>query len=197
MGTDITLRCECDAFVATIRDVDDPKANHVVCYCADCRAYARHLGQETRILDMQGGTDIVQVQPHQIEFVQGADRLAVVRMTRKGPFRWYAACCDTPVFNTLGTPKLPFAGVIVAATDAAPDALGPVRFRHKPEQATGPVPDAPHGIPRLILRNVAGMVRGRWSGRWRETPFFDVETGLAIAKPCTLTEAERAAAYDT
>ena len=190
-----SLSCGCGTVRGTLRDIGVPAANHVVCYCSDCRAYARHLGQEGRVLDAQGGTAIYQTHPDAVAIERGADRIAALRMTSKGPYRWYAACCDTPLCNTLSTPKLAFTGVIVAATDAPDGAFGPVRFRHKPEQARGPVPDAPNGIPRLVVRNVATMVRDRLNGRWRGTPFFDAETGRPIAEPRALTKEERRAAY--
>ena len=38
--------------------------------------------------------------PKFMTMTQGADRLTFLRMTEKGPLRWYASCCNTPIGNT-------------------------------------------------------------------------------------------------
>jgi hypothetical protein len=84
--------------------------NGVVCYCDDCQAFAHQLGRAD-LLDANGGSDIIQVAPASLKFVQGQHRIVGLRLTPDGLFRWYADCCRTPVGNTV-TPAIPFVGII-------------------------------------------------------------------------------------
>jgi hypothetical protein len=43
--------------------------------------------------------------------------LRLMRLSEKGLLRWYAGCCDTPLFNTMATPKVPFVGVLTDRLD--------------------------------------------------------------------------------
>ncbi|MFX6869136.1 DUF6151 family protein, partial [Acinetobacter baumannii] len=79
-------------------------------YCDDCQAFAHRLGRAD-LLNAQGGSDIVQVAPAALTFVKGQNRIAGMRLTPKGLFRWHTTCCNTPVGNTLG-PAIPFVGLI-------------------------------------------------------------------------------------
>ena len=195
MGHDIAVTCACGGFRAVIRDVSERTGNHAICYCVDCRAYARHLGQEARILDESGGTDLYQTQPWQVEIREGRDQLAVLQLARKGLYRWYARCCDTPICNTMGTPKLSFAGFTTANFDVSSDALGPVLLHYKADYATGPVPEDKGSMMRLMYRTMRNALRSRLNGKWRKTPFFDAATGRSIVKPHVLSDVERTAAY--
>ena len=196
MGREIGVACVCGSFRATIREASEKTDTHAVCYCVDCRAFARHLGQEARVLDASGGSELYQVQPWQVEIREGREHLKVLQLAPKGLYRWYAACCDTPVCNTIGTPKIPVASFVAANLDAPPDTLGPLVVRYKPDQATGPVPDDRGSTLRFAYRTARNGLRSRLSGKWRQTPFFDVETGRSVVKPHVLTAEERAAAYD-
>ncbi len=57
------------------------------------------------VLDERGGSQIIQVPPKNLTFTQGREVLASMRLTEKGLLRWYAGCCNTPIGNTLITPK--------------------------------------------------------------------------------------------
>jgi hypothetical protein len=89
--------------------------NRVVCYCDDCQAFAHQLDR-VDLLDAKGGSDIVQVAPASLTFVKGQDRIAGVRLTPKGLFRYHATCCNTPVGNTL-SPAIPFVGILAQVFD--------------------------------------------------------------------------------
>ncbi len=195
MADDITLTCRCGSFRAAIRGADGESGNHAMCYCVDCRAFIRHLGREAEFLDESGGTELYQTQPHRMTVVRGREHLAVLRLSEKGLHRWYARCCGTPVGNTMGTPKAAFVGVMVGAMAPVPDTLGPVVFRYRTDQATGPVAGDRGSIARFALRTLGRIARARLDGTWRETPFFDAATGRSVAEPHVLTEAERARAY--
>jgi hypothetical protein len=110
MSTLAELRCHCGELRGSVTDPSPRTVNRVVCYCDDCQAFAHQLGRAD-LLDARGGTDIVQVAPASLKFVQGQRRIVGLRLTSNGLFRWYASCCNTPVGNSLN-PAIPFVGII-------------------------------------------------------------------------------------
>lgn len=195
--TDIHLACQCGNVAGTVCGVTPASCNHLICYCEDCQAFARHLGQDASVLDPQGGSDIVQVSAGRVHFDQGAEQLAVLRLSPKGLFRWYAACCcNTPIANTLSTPAMPFAGLIHACLrqDELNDAAGSVRGAVHTEFARGDVVLPKASMPAAIWRFAKMMLRARWRGEHKRSPFFAAD-GKPVARPYVLSEAERQAAY--
>jgi hypothetical protein len=83
MFRNATLRCRCGTVQGLLADAAPEKVNRVVCYCADCQAFAHHLGRAD-LLDAHGGSDIVQVAPAALSFTQGAERIRGLRLTPKG-----------------------------------------------------------------------------------------------------------------
>ena len=134
--------------------------------------------------------------PSQVTLTAGADRPALVRLTEKGLYRWYAGCCRTPVANTI-SPKLPFVGVLrnfIAATDAELDArFGPAtgvqgRF------AVGGCPPGAHASASfaIIAASIGLLTSGYWAGGARPTPLFR-EDGTPVTQAYVLTMSEREA----
>ncbi|MEZ5702774.1 MAG: DUF6151 family protein [Burkholderiaceae bacterium] len=99
------LRCQCGTLQGRV--ALNGLSNQLVCYCRDCQAFARYLGDAERILDHQGGSTIVQVAPDRVEITQGHDQLAAMRLSPNGLLRWYAACCRTPWATPCPTAKGP------------------------------------------------------------------------------------------
>jgi hypothetical protein len=99
MSAQVELRCRCGEVRALVTGASRRTVNRVVCYCDDCQAFAHQLGRAD-LLDSQGGSDIVQVAPASLRFVQGQHRIVGLQLKPKGLFRWYANCCNTPVGNT-------------------------------------------------------------------------------------------------
>ena len=66
------FRCRCGEVRAIVSDASPRAANRVVCYCGDCQAFAHRLGRAD-LLDAHGGSDIGQVAPASLSFVQGQD----------------------------------------------------------------------------------------------------------------------------
>ena len=195
MSQDINLACECGSFKAVIHDASQQTGNHAVCYCIDCQAFPRHLGQADRILDKTGGTELYQTQPFQVEILEGKEHLAVLQLAEKGLYRWHTSCCNTPICNTMGTAKFSFVGFMVANMTGSTEAIGPVQFRYKINQALGPVDEASGSLVWFAFRTMRNALGSRINGKWKQTPFFDVASGRSVAKPYKLTEAERDAAY--
>ena len=126
MADQVELRCRCGEVRGLVTAASPRAVNRVVCYCDDCQAFAHQLGRAD-LLDPQGGSDIVQLAPASLTFLQGRHRIVGLRLGPKGLFRWYASCCNTPVGNTL-TPAIPFVGVVAQAFDQA-DGLWPTDRR--------------------------------------------------------------------
>jgi len=121
---------------------------------------------------------IFQTTADRIRIETGQDRLALMQLSPNGLFRWYAACCDTQMFNTLKSPRTGFAGIVVARL-ADPAPLGPVIG-----EGFVPGPDGKtrhrHVTP-TIWRFLKRSLAARLSGRWRQTPFFGAD-GNPVAK---------------
>lgn len=188
------LACRCGAVRGTV----DTAAPHerIVCYCADCQAYAHWLGRPGEDLDARGGTNALLTVPSAIRIDTGADRLAALRMTRRGPVRWYAACCNTPVANTGASPKAAYASLLAPSLGGAGPALdaafGPARLFGFVRNAKGEPKPPQTPFLGVLLRVVARSLRARLDGSSRRTPFFDVATGRPVAEPKVLAPDERA-----
>lgn len=196
----VALECQCGAMRGVASPVGPRHGMRVICYCDDCQAYARHLGAE-RVLDSLGGTDIFQMAPAQLSLSQGVEELRCLRLSGGGLLRWYAACCRTPVGNTLARPWPAFVGVPSAfmvhsdEANASERALGPVQAKLNARFARGEAPaDAhPKAPAGLILRTMYRIVRDSLKGKQRPTPFFS-SSGEPSVAPTVLTPEERAAA---
>ncbi len=186
-GTDLELRCRCGTLQGRIRGASRRTATRLVCYCDDCQRFATVLGVADKVLDAHGGTDVLHISPARIAITGGPDRVACLRLTPRGIFRWYAACCNTPIGNTLPTGKVPFLSLIRACLPCDAGTLdsvvGPVRARLQGRFAVGDTADlgihprAPLGIVILAARKTLGW----WlRGDQRRSPFFkDAKTPIS------------------
>lgn len=134
-----------------------------------------------------------QTSPDTIQFSSGAEHLAILRLSPKGPLRWYAACCNTPMFNTLSRPGLAFVTVLLSNTDD-PAVFGPVAAESFVPQAGG-APKHKNG-GRMVMGIMSRLAAARLSGRWKKTPFFDIATGEPRAPIHLIDKEERAALYN-
>jgi hypothetical protein len=188
------LQCQCGRVKGHLSHTAG--VNRCVCYCRDCQAFAHFLGKAGEILDAQGGTDVVQTRPATLEFTQGADALACMRLTPKGLLRWYAACCNTPIGNTVANYRVSFVGLVhscLEGTGASLDeSFGPIRARVNTQSATGAVPSGSGSMISAILPLIALLARPLIDGSYKRTPFFVVGTGTPIVTPKVLSRGERA-----
>jgi hypothetical protein len=196
MRNQIELRCRCGEVRAVVAGVSQRTVNRVVCYCDDCQAFAHQLGRAD-LLDAKGGSDIVQVAPSTLSFVQGQNRIAGLRLTPKGLFRWYASCCNTPVGNTL-SPSLPFVGIVAQALeggapgvdDMAGRPIGAILGKY----AVGEPPAGSTGLNLSLILRVVGKVLGWWlHGKTWPHPFFKRETREPIYPVTVLPREQREA----
>jgi hypothetical protein len=169
-------------------------SNRAICYCRDCQAFAHFLGRPTEILDERGGSDIVQILPKYLTFTQGTEALACMRLTPKGLFRWYAGCCNTPIGNTLGTPKVSFIGLLHSClqnpSQSLDESFGPVRAWVNANGAKGDPKPKVAGLGPSIFWFIGTTLKARINGDYRHTPFFRAETGALIVTPRVLSSEE-------
>ncbi|WP_235216134.1 DUF6151 family protein [Ruegeria halocynthiae] len=158
-------------------------------FCHDCRAAQLYFGQPD---PAPGPVDVLQTNPEEIKFDSGAEHLALMRLSPKGALRWYASCCNTPLATTSRTPKFPFAGFIVNRIPD-PSGLGPITTR-----GFVPRPNGKQSHEKLgpaIIGLLTRVAKSRLSGSWKDTPFFNPDTGKPVAEPIIPSKAERAALY--
>lgn len=191
------LQCRCGGLRGEL--AQPQLANHVICYCKDCQAFAHALGRPGEVLDAQGGSEVIQTLPAYVTFSQGAERLACLRLSEKGLLRWYAACCDTPIGNTLDRPQLSFVGLVHSCLHAPAAPLGsdipPLGTAVFTATARGEPKPKSYGMGRSMRWMLAAILKARLGGLWRKTPFFDVRSGRPIADPRVLSAEDRARVY--
>jgi hypothetical protein len=197
---DLSLSCGCGALRGALRGVVPARCNRLVCYCDDCQSFAWWLDRESDVLDAHGGTEILQTSPARLEIFEGRDRLACLRLTPKGLYRWYAKCCKTPLCNTAGA-GLPFVGVLLrnvaaSADDGRPsdEITGPVRGRVNARFARGDRAGldafdraAP---PGMLFRFVGMLLASRLRGDQKRSPLFDSMTRAPVVAPRVLSGEE-------
>lgn len=179
--------CACGELQGYVSPEALKTGTHIACYCADCRANEIY---HNRPDPAPGPVELYQIAPDGLHITQGAEHLSLLRLGPKGLFRWYAGCCGMPFANTLAKPGLPFAGVRTNLFDQ-PEIFGKITTRAfmprtgKPPRTTGALP--------MVYRLFTRMIASRLSGRWKETPFFDTDTGRPTSEPVVLSKAERLA----
>ncbi|WP_308917362.1 DUF6151 family protein [Jannaschia sp. LMIT008] len=185
MARDMHFACRCGALAGTLRDMEPSAFTHIRCHCRDCRAAYTHLGHAD-----PDAVGILQTSQDRVSIDRGGENLRVFRHSPRGALRWYATCCDTPLFYTPLKARLVHVGV---NADVLSDDDDPGRV-----QAEGYVPDGKggtrhKGAARMVGRMVPRMLSGNLSGSWRDTPFF-ADDGAPAVPPHVLTREQRAAA---
>lgn len=118
--------------------------------------------------------------------------MACMRLSPRGPLRFYAPCCGTPIATTMTGRTLPFAGMLAGLVVEA-ERLGPVRAH---VNITGPDGKVKHRNMGRMVRSILSNAIGAYLRREaRETPFFDADTGLPVVTPVVLDKARKAEVY--
>ena len=191
MGGQIEMRCRCGEVRGIVANPSPRTVNRVVCYCDDCQAFAHQLGRAD-LLNDKGGSDIVQIAPAALRFTKGQDRIAGLRLTPKGVYRWYTSCCNTPVGNTIG-PSVPFVGIFAQSFDPPrpDDFFGAPMGAIFGKFAVGEPPAGSTGLNLSLLLRAIGKVLGwRLGGKTWPHPFFAQDTRAPIY-PVTVISQER------
>lgn len=188
------LQCRCGTVKGWVKE--PRSANHSMCYCKDCQAFANFLGQDAQILDAQGGSDIIQVLPKNVSFTQGVEALACIRLTDKGMLRWYASCCNTPIGNTMANFKISFIGLVHNCLENSQtplqDSFGPIRVWANTQGAKGNPKPKSRGVGTILLWAVTNVLKARINGSYKQTAFFLKDKGTPIVNPRVLSSAELA-----
>ncbi len=192
----LPFACACGTITGAIEQARPDQGDRVVCHCRDCRDLVRHLGQGDRVLDANGGTDLYQSRCARVKIHGGGERLATLHMTEGKTLRWYAECCNAPLFNTYANGRLPYVTTLLANTDAAQRErlLGQPLGHLFIEQATGDASGLePLSFAALMRRFFRRMIKDIVSGDRRRSALFDPQTLAPIAAPRRLTAEEQAA----
>ncbi|MBX3608320.1 MAG: hypothetical protein KF871_00375 [Hydrogenophaga sp.] len=189
------LRCACGAVQGRVEATRS--AGRAVCYCRDCQAFARFLGDPADTLDALGGTEVVATRPRYVVFTAGLDQLRCMSLSERGLLRWYTACCHTPIGNTPRDPRLPYVGLLrrcLPGDDAAMAAsFGADVVAVNTQGARGPVPRSPLALARAMFKILRNVVPERLSGRYRESPFFRPGTLAPLVAPQVIGREQRRA----
>lgn len=184
-GATLPFACNCGKVHGTLRNITPNAGTQLICHCDDCRRAVIWLGKPDPGTE---GVRYYQTTPARVDI--DATQLAAYTWKNEKLLRWYAPCCNTPMFNSLNSPKWAFASISVNIL-SDPDALGPVRahaFILKPNGKRG------HTGMLAFMGGFAKRVIGaRISGTWRNTPFFD-EAGAPRTKVKPLTHEDRTTA---
>ncbi|GDY27538.1 hypothetical protein AHAT_34280 [Agarivorans sp. Toyoura001] len=188
---DLALRCHCGKIEGVVKQVSANSCNRMACYCKDCRRFANHLSADSNTLNEYGGTELYQVAPNSLRITQGAEHLACLRLKRKGIYRWYSACCNTPIANTVSI-KLPFVSVFhdFVAEGQQPDLnLGKSLGAVHSDQALKPLPEHLQGLSqrKIVVKTVLKLLLWKLTGKGRPSPFFE-DLGRAKVKPIILED---------
>ena len=188
------LRCQCGTLRGNVSHPE--KVCRGVCYCKDCQAYAHFLGKADEILDEMGGSDVIATLPQHVTFTQGLEVLTCMSLSDKGMLRWHASCCNTPVGNTARDFKVSHVGLLHNClrdpSTSLDSAFGPVRMRVGMKSAKGTPKAMAASTTVSILKFMGRLISARLDGSYKNTPFFDPETGRSRVSPKVLTADERA-----
>ncbi len=178
---DLKFQCKCGQVTGTLKNLKPSGVNRVVCYCRFCQAYEQHLSGAKQ--KDQPGSDLFQMSPRDIQFEQGFEWVHAIKLTDKGPLRYYAKCCNTPLVNGLQNMKVPFTGV---AIDCVPQLLeesqsllsfGPIRARvntHGAQQKA--LPKSDNASKYRMFAHLARLMFGWWlRGDAKRSPFINAQ----------------------
>jgi len=184
--TDVPFSCRCGGIKGTLHGASPSSGNHVRCYCAPCRAAVLFANAE----DVGStGVTLYQTTPDKISFQQGRNKLGIFSFTPQKLLRFRASCCGVQMFTVLSSPKFALAGVMTNLLEDTA-ALGPVAMEAFVLQPDGTRKHS--SILRLYGGVIWRALLARVSGRWKQTNFFDVATGIPVADIYVPTEQERA-----
>ena len=191
--TVLPLRCACGALRGQLDATPSPGVRGV-CYCDDCQAYGRWLGRDD-LLDEHGGSEVVPTWPARVRLDAPASTLGLMKLSEKGLHRWYATCCRAPLANTMGSPRLPFAGLLrraIDADDAQLDALFGPAHGVQGRYAIGGCPPGAYrsASPKIIAGALGLLVRGAFAGAHTPSPFFGAD-GKPVVEALVLDPATR------
>jgi hypothetical protein len=185
---DLAFACTCGAVTGHLVGATSGGGMHLGCHCTSCRQAELALGQPD---PRPGPVCLFQTTPDRVQFERGTDQLGVLKLSPASKtYRWYATCCNAPLGNTGPGPGFPFFSLCTTRVTNR-DALGRIRTEAFIPQPGGGTKH--RNIGAFVYSLIRTGLASRLSGRWKQTPFFDVATAAPKGPIRTLTKAERAA----
>jgi hypothetical protein len=179
------IRCACGAIEGLLQE--PAIATRARCYCKDCQAFARFLGEPRFVLDDRGGTDLIATLPRVVRFTRGTDRLRCMSLAPRGLLRWYCGECRTPIGNTPRDPKTSYVGIFracLAGSAEEIDALfGTATLAINTKSAAAPVASSGFAMLGSMVRIIRNLLGARLRGTWKDNPFFLSGTSEPIVTP--------------
>lgn len=199
MNKRLHLSCQCGKVTGELSGMQHNRGDHTHCYCIDCQTAAHYLDKGETVLDKNGGTPMFITTPAGLAWMTGQEGIACFRLSPKGPLRWYAKCCNTPLVNTTANPEFPFLSVQRVCCDSSEhDLLGELKKGIQAQSAYGDTSDvnACQGNPDLFtgLKLMLRFGKAKLMGEHKQSAMFDPQTRQPIADPYILSREERAAA---
>ena len=151
------------------------------------------FGGWSDVLDAQGGSDLFQALPEDVVILKGVEHLDCLRLSEKGPLRWFTNCCSSPMCNTGARRALPLASFLVSGFTEL-GRLGPPIARVNRKTAIGHVEGEKGNWKTIVFKFIGRAIESYASLGFRHNPFFD-KGGRPIAQPYLLDDEERKAAY--
>ena len=185
------LSCECGALQGLVEAPGT--ALRARCYCRDCRAFARFLGAAERVLDTQGGTNVLATVPRRVQFTRGVEHLRCMSLSDQGLLRWYSGCCRTPIGNTPRDPKVSYVGLIDTCLPGMPANRQSVRVAVHTQSAHGRVEYSRLAMILGTLRIAGRVMAARLGGGYRQNPFFRPGSAEPLVAPQVVSPEEREA----
>ena len=186
-GSDLPFSCRCGAVTGVIEKAGPREGDFVVCHCTDCQTFANRFDAGDRVMNEQdAGTPLYQSRCARMRIESGLDELRCIHLTEGPTLRWYAGCCDTPLFNSYKNGKIPYVTTLVGNCDEGlrtrllGEPIGHLFVDDDPA-CTGPVRRL--SMNTLMRRFFVRMVRDIVSGDRRRSALFDPETLEPIAAP--------------
>lgn len=183
----VSLSCQCGALTGQVTDTALKSGTRLICHCRDCRAFQVALGRPDP--GAAAGVDIIQLPPSGLTLT---GEMAAMRLSPRGPFRFYAPCCGAPIATTMTRRTVPFAGLLTSMIVEA-NRLPKVRAWVNITGADGTVKHKRAGrAVRALFANAAGACL---RGERTLTPFFDAKTGAPMAEPEVIDKTRKAEIY--
>lgn len=183
---DLALQCQCGEVKGRVLNATPDLGTRLVCYCQDCRDFARQL-PETDIMDEFGGTELIHYPPSSVTLDSGLEHVACLRLTKRGSHRWYAKCCNTPIGYTV-RPWVPFIGIIHNFIADKPDAeskTGPLLGAVNLERAECKIPkevEERSNTGAVMLRVFKKLIGWLFTGKGKPSPVY-LKNGKPIVEP--------------
>lgn len=189
MKQKLDLKCHCGSLTGELA-FQQKNICRVVCYCDDCQKFAEYLGSENT-LNRNGGTEIIQLSPACLTINVGIENLACLKLTEKGPLRWYADCCKTPVGNTAPRKGLPFLGLIHTFVDwkdqSIDEVIGTKKLVMMTKFSKGGLSESGPSSPGFSIPHVFSVffkvLFRRILGHHKRSIFFESDSGSPVRTP--------------